>query len=84
MTDQTSPQSPAERSRRYRERQRDVVRVLQIEIDKALLDGLVSYGFIAEESAKDRECIEDGVAILMKAVADKGISFRAEWIASFE
>ena len=81
MTDQQpAPLSPAERSRRYRERKRDNVYLVTIEVDEALLDGLVSYNFVLKEERQDREGIEDGLAILMKAVTDRGIGLRAEWI----
>ena len=84
MTDQSSPMSTAERSRLYRERKRSNVHLITIEVDEALLNGLVSYGFVRETDSEDRDEIEDGLAILMYAVAEGAIDFSAEWLSQFE
>ena len=76
--------SPAERSRRYRARKRDGVHFITVEVDGKLIDGLVSYGFVDKAGSKDREQIEDGLAVLMYAVAEGGIGFLKEWLAKFE
>ena len=82
MTDQPLPISAAERSRRYRERQRNNTHLITIEVDAPLLEGLISLGFVHADDSGERDCIEDAVFMLMEAVADDGIEIRDEWIES--
>ena len=83
MTEQSSPSSSAARSLRYRARKRDNVHLITVTVDEALLNGLVSYGFVHEADSEDRDCIENGLELLMCAVAEGGIDVSEEWIAQF-
>ena len=80
MNTQPLPASAAERSRRYRERRRDNTPLISIEIDAPILKGLVSLGFIAADDSRDRDCIEDGLIMLMQAVSEGGVTISEEWI----
>ena len=83
MTLQPTPMSPAERSRRYRERKRDNIHLINFEIDEPVLQGLIALGFVAADDSRDHGCIEDGIWVLMQAVAEGGIDIRDEWIEQF-
>ena len=80
MTSQSLPISPAERSRHCRQRKRDNVHLVTVEVDEPALKGLVALGFVAEADSRDRDVIEDGVFMFMQAVAEGGIDVREEWI----
>lgn len=89
MTNQTPPLSPAERSRRYRARKRDGVYLVTVEVDKALLGGLASCGFVSydlvdETDGKGREETELGVEMLMDAVADQEIVITDKFYERFD
>lgn len=60
--DQISPTSAAERQRRYRQRQRDGVQVVPVEVDHALVQKLIDSGWVSEAEAVDPERLADAVA----------------------
>ena len=80
MIDQPIPTSAAERSRAYRERKRDNVHLITIEVDAPLLQGLNSLGFVHIDESQDHDIIQDGVFMLMQAVAEGGVSISDNWI----
>ena len=80
MTDQPLPTSAAERSRRYRERRRAGVHLINFEIDAPTLKGLIALGFVAADDSRNRDCIEDGISMLMQAVSEGGVTISEEWI----
>jgi hypothetical protein len=62
----TTPQTPAERQRRYRERLRDGRRVVPVEIDASIIeDALVRRRFLRREDADHPEKV---AAALREAV----------------
>ena len=75
--------STAERSRAYRERKRDNIHLVTIEVDEPVLQGLVALGLVAADDRRDRDCIEAGIDIFMQAVSEDGVEIRDEWIAQF-
>ena len=79
-TCQSPPISNAERSRCYRDRKRDKINLITIEVDEQVLKGLVWLGLVAGEDARNRDCVEDGILMLMQAVSEDGVEIRAEWI----
>jgi hypothetical protein len=63
-----TPQSGAERMRRYRQRQRRGERIIQLQIGPADIEALVSKGFIGPDDRQDTTAIEYGVSALIDEV----------------
>ena len=61
-----SPQAPptpeAERSRRYRKRQKSRAQVLAVEVDHGLIEKLIDAGIISPEDALNRHRLAEVVA----------------------
>ena len=83
MTDHPLPMTPAERSRRYRERRRDGVHLINLEVDEQMVRGLVKLGLIDLAAGKDRDQIEETLTFLVEAIAEDGIQFTDEFMAQF-
>jgi hypothetical protein len=60
MTTETAPPAPspaAERMRRHRERQRDGLRCLTIELRETEIDALIQKGLLTEDNSQNPEAI---------------------------
>jgi hypothetical protein len=57
----TAGSSAAERMRRHRQRRRDGLTYLAIEIWKSEIDGLVRLGFLSPETRNDVRAIRNGL-----------------------
>jgi hypothetical protein len=60
MTTETAPPAPspaAERMRRHRERQRDGLRCLTIELRETEIDALIQKGLLTEDNRQNPEAI---------------------------
>lgn len=59
MTDTTTvpPSPPAERMRRHRQRRRDGLRCLRIELRETEIDALIHKGLLKPETRNDRNAI---------------------------
>ena len=79
MTDQPA-MTPAERSKRYRQRRQDGIHLIALEIDQPILKGLCELGFIHEDDVLCDEAVKDGIDMFMRAVAESGVELTDEWM----
>ena len=56
-----SPTSAAQRMRRHRERRRDGMRCLQVELRETEIDALVRHGLLKAETRHDQNAITDAL-----------------------
>jgi hypothetical protein len=63
--DTQTSQSPAERMRRYRKRQRRGQRIIRVQIGPTEIEGLVSKGFLGPGDRNDTIAIEFGMSALI-------------------
>lgn len=61
MNELARPSPAAERMRRHRERRREGLRCLVIELRETEIDGLIRRGFITTEARNDPGAIIDGL-----------------------
>ena len=74
MTEQITATSSADRSRRYRQRQRDGWLVLPVPIHEAYIDALVDQHFLEEADANDRQKITEAIGLFLFVLAEGAIS----------
>ena len=82
MTQETAFSSSASRSRRYRQRRREGVFVVPVEVGAPALNGLVRYGLIDADNVT-RDEISFALEILLDAVSKGAIDLDENWIDSF-
>jgi hypothetical protein len=63
--DTQTSQSPAERMRRYRKRQRQGQRIIRVQIGPPEIEALVSKGFLGPGDRNDSVAIEFGMSALI-------------------
>ena len=57
----TAPSAAAERMRRYRQRQRDGLRCLMIELRETEIDALIRNGLLAAENRHDYDSVQSAL-----------------------
>jgi hypothetical protein len=83
MTNNIPPTSPAaERMRRHRQRRRDGLRCLIIELRETEIDALVQKGILKPEMRNDLEAIIDALYVHLEKTLEQ-TSLRETYIRSF-
>ncbi len=65
MAEQLTAASSAARSRRYRQRQREGLRVVSLPVYEDYAAALTDYGFLDEANANDREKVAEAIGELL-------------------
>ena len=85
MKKRTSASQTAERSQRYRDRRRNGVRVVQIEIDERDIFALANAGFITNDPSLNNEDIAFALEWIVELLAVGGIEIdKDQAVAVFE
>ena len=81
MTEQITATSSADRSRRYRQRQREGWRVVKLPVHDEYVDALVDHHFLAEGDADDREKVGEAIDLLLFCLAEGAVEINADHFA---
>ena len=73
--------SPAARSRRYRQRQRDGWRVIEVPVHDAFVRALVNHRLLDETDADDREKVAEAVDLFLFCLADGAVEIDRDHFA---